>query len=106
MNPEKPLQKFVSALPNEHWIRAEEATAILERYPDATSDEITRLVTIYPHLPMLHIALMTSDDELRPRLEAFQTDHGRRIRTPFNQIRGLLLPLALLLIVLVWLILN
>ena len=100
------MHKIVSALPNEHWVRAEEATAILERYPDVTSDEVTRLVTIYPYLAMLHVALMTSDDELRPRLEAFQKDHGRRIRNSFSQVRGMLLPFALLLIVLVWVIYN
>lgn len=96
------MHKIVTALPTEHWTHAEEATGILERYPNVSTDEVSRLVSIFPHLPMLHVALMTSDDELRPRLEAFQKDHGRRIRTPFKQLRGFLAPIALLLIVLLW----
>ena len=96
------MHKTVSALPTEHWLRAGEATALLQRYPDLAQWEIDRLVSIYPHLPMLHIALMTSDDELEPRLAAFQRDYGRRLRTPFRQVVVLLVPLAIMFVVLLW----
>lgn len=100
------MHKTVSALPTEHWLRAGEATALLERYPDLLPWEVDRLVKIYPHLPMLHIALMTSDEELGPRLEAFQKDHRRRLRTPFRQLGGLLIALAIMFVVLLWAIFN
>jgi hypothetical protein len=100
------MHKTVSALPSEHWIRASEATAHLQRYPDLSPGEIDRLVIIYPNLLMLHVALMTSDDELGPRLEAFQRDHGKRLRTPLRQLVPLLIPLAIMVLVLLWTVLN
>jgi hypothetical protein len=100
------MHKTVSALPTEHWLRAGEATALLERYPELLPWEVDRLVKIYPHLPMLHVALMTSDNELGPRLEAFQRDHGKRLRTPMRQYAGLLIPLAILFVVMLWAIFN
>jgi hypothetical protein len=100
------MHKTVSALPTEHWLRAGEATALLQRYPELAPWEIDRLVSIYPHLPMLHIALMTSDEELGPRLAAFQTNYGRRLRTPFRQFAVLLIPLAIMLVVVLWTIFN
>ncbi|HEY1144417.1 MAG TPA: hypothetical protein VGE68_10370 [Sphingomicrobium sp.] len=60
------------------------------------------MVSIYPHLPMLHVALLTSDDDLGPRLEEFRKNHGKRLRTPFRQFAGFLLPMAILLVVLCW----
>ena len=96
------MHKTVAALPTEHWLRAGEATALLERYPDLLPWEIDRLVKIYPQLPMLHVALMTSDEELGPQLEAFQRDHGKRLRTPFRQYGGLLIPPGILFVVLLW----
>lgn len=100
------MHKIVSGLPTEHWARAGEATSLLERYPDLSPREIDRLVNIYPDLPMLHVALMTSDDELAPRLEAFHADHGKRLRTPFRQLLPLLIPVAMLLVVSLWTILR
>ena len=100
------MHKTVAALPTEHWLRAGEATALIQRYPELSAWEVDRLVKIYPHLPMLHVALMTSDDELAPRLEAFQRDHGRRLRIPFRQLGGLLIPLAIMFVVLLWAIFN
>jgi len=100
------MHKTVSALPTEHWIRAGEATALLQRYPEIATWEVGKLVKIYPHLPMLHIALMSSDDELGPRLAAFQKDHGKRLRTPFRQVAGLLIPLGIMFAVLLWAIIT
>jgi len=55
---------------------------------------------------MLHIALMTSDEELGPRLAAFQRDHRRRLRAPFRQFAVLLIPLVIMFVVMLWTILN
>ena len=100
------MHKTVSALPTEHWIRASEATALHQRYHDLSPREIDRLLIIYHNLPMLHVALMTSDDELGPRLEAFQRDHGKRLRTPLRQLAPLLIPVAIMLLVLLWTVFN
>jgi hypothetical protein len=100
------MHRTVSALPTEHWLRAREATALLKRYPGLLPPDVDRLVSIYQHLPMLHLALMISDDELGPRLEAFNRDHGKRLRTHFGLPGGLLIPLAVLLVVLLWGVFN
>jgi len=96
------MHKTVTALPTQHWERAGEATALLRRYPNLSSREVDTLIAIYPHLPMLHVALMTSDDELSPRLEAFHKDHRKQLRTPFRQLLALLIPVAMLLVALLW----
>ena len=84
------------------WRAAEQATALIERYPDLTPEEVDALVAIYLRLPPLHLALMASDEDLAPRLEAFQKAHGRRIRPPLRQYAVLLIPVLLMAVVLVW----
>lgn len=96
------MQISAANLPIAAWGFAEQATELIERYPDLTSDEIETLVAIYPLLPPLHLALMASDVDLAPRLEAFRKAHRRRIRTPFRQYTPLLIPLLLMAVVLVW----
>ena len=93
------MQTSASDLPVAAWALAGEASALVGKYPELTREEVERLIAIHPRLPMLHLALMASDEELSPRLEAFQEKYRRRIRTPFRQYASFLIPLAMLAVI-------
>lgn len=95
------MQRSASDLPLAAWSLAGEANDLVGKYPDLTADEVERLIAIHPRLPMLHLALMASDEELAPRLEAFQKRHRRRIRTSFRQYGSFLIPIAMLLVIMI-----
>ena len=96
------MQTSASDLPVAAWSLAGEANELVGKYPDLTSAELERLIAIHPRLPMLHLALLASDDELAPRLEAFQKKYRRRIRTPFRQYASFFIPIAMLAVVALW----
>jgi hypothetical protein len=89
-------------MPTASWKLADEATVLIRRYPAISDAEADRLVAIYPKLPMLQLAMMSSDEELSPRLEAFRRDHAGRLRVPARHIAGLLSPMLLVAIVAIW----
>jgi hypothetical protein len=60
-----------------------EATQLLRLYPDLEPAETRRLVEVFRTLPILDVALMTTDEFIRPRLDAFRRDHKRELRPPF-----------------------
>lgn len=84
------------------WAVAREATELIGRYPDLQTEDLDRLIHIYPQLPMVQLALLGSDETLAPRLESFQKDHRKRIRTPFRQWAALTIPVLMLAVVLLW----
>jgi hypothetical protein len=96
------MQPSAADLPVAVWALAEEASALVGKYPNLTPGELERLIAIHPNLPMLHLALLASDDELAPRLEAFQNKYRRRIRTPFRQYAAIFIPVAMLAVVALW----
>ena len=100
------MHNSVSALPTQHWAVAEEATELIQQYPDLSKKEIERLVILYPRLPSLHVALMLSDEDLRPRLEAFRRAHAERLRPPLRHFGVFLIPIGIMLVVLVSLLLR
>ena len=61
---------------------AAEARALLRRYPNLERTEIERLLQIFPRLPILETALMTAEDELGGKLDAFRREHERQMRGP------------------------
>jgi hypothetical protein len=93
-------------MPTAAWKLADEATVLVRRYPDISHSEAERLVEIYPKLPIVQIAMMSSDEELAPRLEAFRKDHARRLRVPVRHIAALLSPLILLAIIVAWMLIQ
>jgi hypothetical protein len=52
---------------------------LLNHYPDLTDHELAVLVEEFPRLPILDHALMTSDDGLAKKLDAFRRDHRRKL---------------------------
>lgn len=88
------------------WRLSDEATVLVRRYPQISRDEEERLVSIYPRLPIVQLALMSSDEELAPRLEAFRKANARQLKTPVRDLAALLSPVFLLAIVLAWVVLK
>ena len=59
---------------------ASEARVLLRRYPNLELSELQRLLHIFPRLPILETALMTAEEDLRVKLDAFRRDHRHRVR--------------------------
>ncbi len=61
------------------------AIELIGRYPELTKDELRVLLSIYPHLSPVEMALMISNDDIAARLDAFNRAHPALTRTPFRQ---------------------
>ena len=59
-----------------------EVEDLLRRYPALEPAEGERLLDAFKSLTLLQRALMTSDETLRSRLDAFERDHKRQLRPP------------------------
>ena len=68
---------------------AEEAAALVARYPDLTRKELDRLLAVYPSLSTVEAALMISDDVLGPKLDLLFKHHHAEFATPFRQYAAL-----------------
>jgi hypothetical protein len=68
---------------------AEEAAALVARYPELTRRELDRLLSIYPRIPTVEAALMISDDVLGPKLDLLFKHHHAELATPFRQYAAL-----------------
>src|SRR3546814_20491361 len=69
--------------PSEMAVRAE---ALLSRYPDLSEPELASLIHTFPYLPILDVGLMTADDRLSEKLEAFHRNHGHKLRAPASSL--------------------
>ena len=67
-----------------------EVRRLLSVYPHLSPTELRQLIDVFPKLPILDFGLMTADDQLAPKLEAFQAAHGRALRTPISSILAVL----------------
>jgi len=98
------MRSAIPNMPTASWKLADEATVLVRRYPEISAFEADRLVAIYPKLPVLQVAMMSSDEELAPRLEAFRKDHADRLRVPARHVASLLSPLMLVAILVIWMV--
>jgi hypothetical protein len=69
--------------PSETTVKAE---ALLARYPNLSEVELATLINLFPYIRILDLGLMTSDERLGGRLDAFRKDHGSRLRTPISSL--------------------
>lgn len=58
---------------------AQRAETLVARYPNLSEVELAELINLMPRLPMLDFGLMTADDQLSDRMEAFHRDHGDKL---------------------------
>jgi hypothetical protein len=61
---------------------ADEVAGLLWRYDRLRPHETERLLDAFKRLTALDVALMTSDEALRGRLDAFRRDHKSQLRPP------------------------
>ncbi len=67
----------------------EQASELINRYPNLSEIELARLINLYRDLSAVDMALMLSDAQLAPNLDRFSADHRSTIRTPFRQYAAL-----------------
>ena len=79
---------------------------LLLRYPDLAERELERLIAIYPRLPMLEAGLITADERLAPKLDAFHSAHSHRIRMPLSHLAVIFAVPLFYLAVAAWLLLR
>lgn len=81
--------------PSETTVKAE---ALLMRYPNLTEEELATLINLFPYIRILDLGLMTSDDRLAGKLDAFHNDHGKKLRTPISSLIAFLAVPAILVV--------
>lgn len=89
--------------PSEMTLKVE---ALLRRYPDLSEQELATLIGTFPYLPVLDVGLMTADDHLSERLEAFHRDHGHLLKAPMASLVGVLVLPAIVAAALFWWLMN
>ena len=60
------------------------AERLISRYPALDARELDTLIETYPQLPILDVGLMSADDRLGPKLDAFQRDHRQSLKPPIG----------------------
>lgn len=87
--------------PSETMVKVE---AILSRYPNLNEEELTTLIKLFPSLRILEVGLLTANDRLSGKFEAFHRDHGRKLKkgSVSSLIAFLAVPGTLVLVFLLW----
>ena len=75
-------------------ITRERVAALLGRYPDVSKDENRAILEFLKNGRHLEIGLLTSDEKLRPRLDAFMKDHKRHFRVSFGEAAAIIAMIA------------
>lgn len=83
-------------------VEAERAEDILSRYPDIGERELSTLIAEIPRLPILDFALMTADERLARKLEAFNRDHGHKLKKSWASAAVFLFVPVCLVLAIVW----
>jgi hypothetical protein len=79
-----------------------EIEALLMRYPNLSEQELATLINQFPHIKILDLGLMTADERLAGRLDAFHRDHGRKLKMPISSLVAFLAVPTIALIGLLW----
>lgn len=69
--------------PSETTVKAE---TLLSRYPNLSEEELATLINLFPYIRVLDLGLMTSDERLSGKLDAFHKDHGNKLKTPLSSL--------------------
>ena len=81
----------------------ERVSQLVRRYPRVTDDEAIEIIAFMRTGRHLDIGLLTSDDEIRPKLDAFMEDHKAEFRVKWWEGAAVIGGIAVLL-VLFWLV--
>ena len=66
-------------------ISRERVAVLLARYPTVTKNDKREILEFMKNGRHLEIGLLTSDEKLRPNLDAFMEDHKRHFRVSFGE---------------------
>jgi hypothetical protein len=83
-------------------ITRERVAALLGRYPDVSKDENRAILDFMKAGRHLDIGLLTSNESLRPKLDAFMEDHKKHFRVSFGEAAAVIAMIAAFVLV-VWL---
>ena len=61
-------------------------TALLDRYPHISEGEIQEIITFLRTGRHLDVGMVTGDEALRPKLDAFMADHKKHFRLKWTEI--------------------
>ena len=75
-------------------IERERVAALLGRYPDVSKDENRAILEFMKNGRHLEIGLLTSNESLRPRLDAFMEDHRTHFRVSFGEAAAIIAMIA------------
>lgn len=84
-------------------ITSERVAALLGRYPDVSKDEDRAILEFMKNGRHLHIGLLTSNEKLQPKLDAFMDDHKKHFRVSAGEAAAVVTAIAAFLLAL-WLI--
>lgn len=79
-------------------ITRERVAALLGRYPDVSKDENRAILEFMKNGRHLEIGLLTSNESLRPRLDAFMEDHKKHFRVSFGEAAEIVAMIAVFLL--------
>jgi hypothetical protein len=85
--------------PSERMARVE---ALLGRYPNLSEIELATLINLFPTLRILEVGLMTANDRVSGKFQAFHRDHGRKLKTPLSSLIAFIAVPATVAIGLLW----
>ena len=66
-------------------LRRADVEDLLRRYPDIDAGETDTLLRFLKKGPPLEVALLTTDEEMWPRLQRFRQDHRSRFTLGFKE---------------------
>jgi hypothetical protein len=75
----------------------ERVADLLERYPRISAEEIREIITFLRTGRHLEIGLLTSNDRLRPNLDAFMHDHKAHFQVKWREAVALIMGVVALL---------
>lgn len=61
-------------------------TTLIERYPRISADEAEEVITFLKTGRHLDVGMVTGDEALKPKLEAFMADHKSHFRLKWTEI--------------------
>ena len=75
-------------------IARERVAALLGRYPDVSKDENRAILEFIKTGRHFDIGLLTSNESLRPKMDAFMEDHKRHFRVSFGEAAAIVVAIA------------
>ena len=75
-------------------IERERVAVLLGRYPNVSKDENRAILEFMKNGRHLEIGLLTSNESLRPRLDAFMEDHKKHFGVSFGEVAAIVAMIA------------